>query len=113
VRITDQKREQISRLIVEGETLSPLDLDLEAFYRWAHVSREALGFHPLQQQRFDQYCSSSCDSYSIRVYVGLWILRLALGEASSDSKDYQNHLTSSKSILNLPRKGSSGPGRKR
>jgi hypothetical protein len=76
VRIPDQKTKPILRLIVEGQNLDPTDL--EAFYRWAHDSYEALRFDPLQQQRFDEYCRSSCDSASVRVYVGVWMLKLAL-----------------------------------
>jgi hypothetical protein len=68
----------LSSLISEGENLNPIDL--EAFYRWVHDSYEALGFDPLQQQRFEEYCRSSNDSISMRVYVGLWILKLTLGK---------------------------------
>jgi hypothetical protein len=73
-----QRTKQILRLISEGQNLNPVNL--EAFYRWINDSYEALGSDPLQQQRFHEYCRSSCDSNSIRVYLGLWILKLALGD---------------------------------
>jgi len=86
VKISDQKREQILRLVAEGANLNPLDLDV--FYRWVQDSYVALGFDPFQQQRFDEYCRSSNDSTSMRVYLGVWLLRAALGWASY-SKDLQ------------------------
>jgi hypothetical protein len=79
VRISDQQKEEILRLIAEGEHL---DLqDLVALYRWMDDSQEALEFYPLRKRQFEQYCRGSCDSNSTRVYVGMWILRLALQEA--------------------------------
>jgi hypothetical protein len=81
VRLSDEEKDHILRLIDEGETLDVHDL--EALYRWIDASYEALGFYPLHKQRFDQYCRSSADTYAARIYVGLWMLRLALDEASS------------------------------
>jgi hypothetical protein len=83
VQIPHGKAKQILKLIADGENLNPLILD--AFYRWIHDSYEALGFDPLHQKRFDEYCRSSRDSNYMRIYVGLWILKLALGRISSDS----------------------------
>jgi hypothetical protein len=80
VRISDQKKEQILRLIAEGEHLDVQDL--EAFYRWIDNSYEGLEFHPLYKQRFEEYCRSSRDSPCARIYVGVWMLRLALRDAS-------------------------------
>ncbi|HTY25312.1 MAG TPA: hypothetical protein VMC85_19430 [Desulfomonilaceae bacterium] len=77
MEISDQKRKQILRLITEGENLNLQRLG--AFYRWVNDSYEALEFDPFQQQRFDEYCRSSCESHFIRVYIGLWILKLTLG----------------------------------
>lgn len=111
MRISDQEKEQILRLIAEGENLNLHDL--EALYRWIDDSHEALGFNPLHKQRFDDYCRSSCDSNSTRIYVGVWMLRLALEEASSEMSDHRDHFTSSESAPYLPRKGSSGSPRKR
>jgi hypothetical protein len=91
VKISDREKKHISKLITEGEKLNPLDL--EDFYRWLHASYEALGFNPLQQQRFEDYCRSSCDSNSMRVYIGAWILKLALREASFFDKDYRGSLS--------------------
>jgi hypothetical protein len=76
MRISEQSKTKIQRLIDEGEGLDPFDL--EAFYRWTQNSYEALSFHPLQQQRFDKYCRGSSDSKSMRIYVGLWMLKQAL-----------------------------------
>jgi len=76
MKIPDKKREEIMRLIADGENLDPLDLG--NFYVWIHESFEALGFHPFQQQRFDEYCRSSGDSTSMRIYVGVWVLKLTL-----------------------------------
>lgn len=81
MRIPDRKAEQILRLIAEGRGLNPTDQ--EAFCRWVHDSYEALGFDPFRQRRFDEYCRSSSDSNSARIYVGVWMLRLALEEALS------------------------------
>jgi hypothetical protein len=86
MKISTASRKRIFILIAEGETLNPLDL--EAFYGWVNDSYEALRFHPLQQQRFDECCRSSCDSNSMRVYVGVWLLRLAVDGV--DGKDHKN-----------------------
>jgi len=88
MRIPDHKREQISRLVAQGENLDPLDM--EVFYRWINSSYKALGFHPSRQRTFDEYCRSSSDSNPMRVYVGVWILKLSLGESSSYSGDSQD-----------------------
>ena len=80
-----QKKNRIRRLIAEGENLDPMDLEI--FYRWVHTSYEALGFLPAVQQRFDKYCRSSCDSNTMRVYVGLWILKSSLWKDVGLSKD--------------------------
>jgi hypothetical protein len=105
VRIPDREIEQILRLIAEGESLNLRDL--EAFYRWVDDSYNALGFHPLQQQRFDEYCRSSSDTTPTRIYAGVWMLRLALGEAPSGNRSCQNSLASNKTVSHLSRKGSS------
>jgi hypothetical protein len=78
VKISRRNRNRIFRLIAEGEALSPLDL--VAFYRWANDSYKALELDPLKQQRFDKYCRSSCESNLMRVSIGIWILKLALGD---------------------------------
>jgi hypothetical protein len=79
--ISEQTRTQIIRLIYEGEGLDPHDL--ESFYGWMQASYESLGFHPVQQQRFDEYCRSSHDSISMRLYVGVWMLKQSLFGADS------------------------------
>jgi hypothetical protein len=72
-------------LIAEGENLNLLDL--EAFYRWVGDASEALEFHPLQKERFDEYCRSSCDSHCARVFVGVWMLRLVVEDTSAHRKE--------------------------
>lgn len=84
MRFQDEKTKAIWCLIAAGENLDPDDL--EAFYRWLHDSYEALGFDPLQQHRFEDYCRSSNDSISMRVFVGVWILKLALGDFTSQER---------------------------
>jgi hypothetical protein len=74
--IAEQTRTQIIRLIYEGESLDPDDL--ESFYGWMQASYEALGFHEVQQERFEHYCRSSYDSTSMRLYVGVWMLKQSL-----------------------------------
>ncbi len=103
---TDRDTRPILRLIAEGENLNPKDL--EAFYRWVRDSYEALEFDPLHQQRFEEYCRSSYDSISTRVFVGVWILKLAVQETSSDRADHRDHVTSSESIPYPSGKSSSG-----
>jgi hypothetical protein len=78
VEISRANRERVFKLISDGETLDLLDL--EDFYRWVNDSYEVLEFDPLHQQRFDDYCRSSCDSNLMRVFIGVWILKLALGD---------------------------------
>lgn len=78
MKISDPERQQIFKLITEGENLNPVELDL--FYQWVQTSYEALGFHPGQQRRFDECCRSSCDSVFMRIYLGVWILRLSLSD---------------------------------
>jgi hypothetical protein len=90
VGISDAHRAQITNLIAEGENLNVLDL--EAFYRWVDDAYEALGFDPLQKERFDEYCRSSSDLFSARVLVGVWMLRLALEDASAHGKEQRKPL---------------------
>jgi hypothetical protein len=87
VRISDAKKEQIMNLIAEGGNLD--HGDLEAFYRWVDDAYEALGFDPLHAKRFDEYCRSSSDAYSARVFVGVWMLKLALEDASAHGKEHR------------------------
>jgi hypothetical protein len=85
VRISDTNKAQIMKLISEGEHLNLLDL--EAFYRWLDDAYEALEFDPLQKERFAEFCRSSGDSRCARVFAGVWILRLALEDASAHGKE--------------------------
>jgi hypothetical protein len=79
MRISEQAKSQVIRLIDDGESLDPFDL--EAFYSWMQASHEALGFDTIRQQRFDKYCCSSVDCTSMRLYVGVWMLKQALSNA--------------------------------
>ena len=74
--ISEQAKTHLIELICEGETLDPIDL--EAFYNWAEASYETLEFDSVQQQRFDEFCRSSCDYASMRLYMGVWMLKQAL-----------------------------------
>ena len=73
--ISEQAKTHLIELIYEGETLDAFDL--EAFYSWVEASYEALVFDPVQQERFAEYCGSSCDSASMRLF-GVWMLKQAL-----------------------------------
>ncbi len=76
MKMSGQANAEIIGLIAEGECLDPNDL--EGFYRWVQDSYEALESDPLQRKRFDEYCRSSCDSTSVRLYKGGWILKQSL-----------------------------------
>jgi hypothetical protein len=109
--ISEQDIAQVIRLIDEGERLNPFDL--EAFYAWVEAAYEALKFHPVQKQRFDEYCRSSCDSPSMRRFVGLWMLKLALDEVSAGSRGCQDPLASNKSMPPPPGSSTAGSRRRR
>ena len=83
MRISEQDKTQIIRLIAEGECLSIHDL--EGFYSWMQASYEALELNPLQRKKFDECCRSSCDSTSLRLCAGLWVLKEALNGYASDN----------------------------
>ena len=85
MRLSEQGEAEVMRLIAQGECLDPHDL--EAFYRWVQASHEALEYNPLRQEWFDEYCRSCCDSTSVRLGKGLWMLRQALYADTSD--DYK------------------------
>ncbi len=76
MRISEQARQQVTKLIEEAMRLDPNDL--ETFYGWVQASYAALEFDPVQQYRFDEYCRSSDDSPEIRLLIGTWMLRRAL-----------------------------------
>jgi hypothetical protein len=111
MQIPDGKTKQILKLITDGENLNPTNL--EVFYRWMRDSYEALGFDPLQQLRFDEYCRSSIDSVPIRVDLGVRILKLALWKILSDSRDHRNYFKSRENApLRLTKSGSRSPRKK-
>ncbi len=74
--ISEQAKTRLIELIYEGETLDAFDL--VRFYSWVEASYEALVFDPLQQERFDEYCRSSYDYNSKRLFMGVWRLKQAL-----------------------------------
>ncbi len=83
--ISEQAYTEIIKLIQEGETLDASDL--EAFYSWVEASYEALMFDPVQQERFAEYCGSSCDSTSMRP-CGVWLLKQSLFAAEEAPDNY-------------------------
>ena len=76
--ISEENRYQVIRLIDEAEGLDLVDSD--SFDDWMQASYKALEFDPLQQQRFDQYCRSSCESVYIRLFIGVWMLLQSLNK---------------------------------
>ncbi len=77
MRIPERTKPEILRLVDEGESLDPFDL--EALHRWLQDTYEALQFDSVQQQRFDEYCRSSCGlTCSLRLRCGLRMLKQAL-----------------------------------
>jgi hypothetical protein len=82
VGISEQAKAKIIRLLAEGDCLNTNDL--EGFYRWVHASYKSLGFDTVQGDRFAQYFGSSCDSISMRLCKGLWMLKQALDGDASD-----------------------------
>lgn len=76
MKISDQNKMQILRLIAQGECLDIRNL--EDFDRWVDHSYEELEFHPRHKQRFDEYCRSSSASSFTRICQGVQVLRAAL-----------------------------------
>ena len=78
MRIPAQTKTQIIRLIEEGSSLHPSDL--EGLQRWMQATYEALQFDSMQQMRFDQYCRSPSTFASsiIRMRCGVSMLKQAL-----------------------------------
>ncbi len=81
--MSDRKEERILRLIAQGESLDLRELEL--FHQWIEECYEALGFDALQKKRFDACCCSSSGSSFTKVCLGVWLLGLALEDASSSS----------------------------
>jgi hypothetical protein len=80
MRISEQAKTQILRLIDEGDSLDHFDAG--AFYRWSQASYDALQIDRVQQQRFDEYCRSCCGVTSaLRLNVGVWMLKQVLHKA--------------------------------
>ncbi len=76
--IPDQNKEQILRLIAEGEDLAECK-DLHRFYDWIDKSYEALEVHPIQQPLFNEFCRASDEpNFIVKTMLGVWLLRLAL-----------------------------------
>ncbi len=92
--ISEQAKTQIIRLVAEGTRLDPLDLD--EVDRWAQASYEALGFNPVHQAKFDEYCCSPWGPTCMRVQLGVWMLKQpllaadgALGEDICEERSIQ------------------------
>jgi hypothetical protein len=85
MRISVQTQSRILRLIDEGDCLDHCDVG--AFYRWSQASYDALQFDRVQQQRFDEYCRSSCGVTSaLRLNVGVWMLKQVLHKAAPENQ---------------------------
>jgi len=78
MKIPAQTMMQILQLIDEGSGVHPSDL--ESLHRWVQATYETLQFNSVQQQRFDDYCRSSCTftSSSTRLRCGVSMLKQAL-----------------------------------
>ena len=78
MRISVPSKTQIIRLIEEGSSLHPSDL--EGLNRWMQAAYEALQFDRFQQQRFDEYCRSPdvVPSSVARLRCGVSMLKQAL-----------------------------------
>jgi hypothetical protein len=74
--ISEQAKTQIMQLIDKGQSLDPLDLG--EVDRWVRASYEALKFDPVHQARFDEYCCAPWDPTSMRVCLGVWMLKQPL-----------------------------------
>jgi len=84
MRISEQAKIQMLRLIDEGSSLNPFDL--ETFNRWMQATYEALQSDSVQQQRFDEYCRSSCGvTYSKRLRCGVSMLKQALYKGAPEN----------------------------
>ena len=89
--ISEEAKTRLMSLIYEGETLDAFDL--VRFYSWVEASYEALVFDPLQQERFEKYCRSSCDYISTRLFGGVGVLKQALyKEPSEDYTPTYSHV---------------------
>lgn len=78
MRISEQDRAEIHRLIKEAESLLAVS-DSAAFLRWLQASQEALSFDPLQEQRFEEYCRTSWGTRrETRVRTAVRMLKQAL-----------------------------------
>ncbi|AFM26186.1 hypothetical protein [Desulfomonile tiedjei] len=97
MRISNQNTSIVLELVAKGENLDPNDL--QAFYQWIDDSYNALEFDQVQKRRFAAYCRSSLDSPSMRIYVGVWILKLSIWEASQELIDHQERLTLTETVL--------------
>lgn len=72
---------KMADLIEVAGILNPFDL--ESFYHWTQDAYEALRHSPLEQRRFDECCRSSYDSTTMRLYLGVWLLKLSMKELES------------------------------
>lgn len=70
-------------------------------------SYEALRFDPLYKQRFDEYCRSASDRNPVRIYLGTWMLKLAIAQfyqpavivETSKEGEFQNCMTVLSQVL--------------
>lgn len=89
--ISEQVKSQITRLIGQGQSLDPLDPD--QIDRWVRASYEVLRFNPVHQAKFGEYCCLPWGPASMRVGLGVWMLKqplleqnCVLGEDTSEER---------------------------
>jgi hypothetical protein len=76
VSIPEHTKSEIIWLIDQVQSLDLLDA--HQVDRWIRASYEALGFNPVHQAKFDEYCCSSWGPGSMRVSLGVWMLKQPL-----------------------------------
>ena len=77
MRIPAQTKTQIIRLIEEGSSLHPSDL--EGLNRWMQAAYEVLQFDSVQQRIFEERCcSSGAVKRSMRLSCGVSMLKQLL-----------------------------------
>ena len=85
MKIPEQTRIHLLRLIDEGTSLHPSDS--EALQRWLEATHEVLQFDSVQQQRFTEYClSSSGFTSGKRLRYGVSMLKQALFKNCPESR---------------------------
>ncbi len=74
--MSQRAKTQIIQLIEQGQVLDPRDSN--GIDQWVRASYEVLGFDPVHQAKFEEYCCSSWGPASMRVCLGVWMLKQPL-----------------------------------